>query len=249
MKHLAPVFVFLFLACLGKEAFAQVRRVQSRQDQIVTVKTALGIATIIQVEARPTSVVVGDLDSFKVEYLDEAITIKPLSYGARSNLYIYTEWRRYDVRLVSVPKEEADFVVYLEATAREKSDAQAAPKRQDSVTVAWIPVNRQLTNEELRLTVKQKLASPDGLLWIDFEVTTARARNFDPAWLWLTQGGKTRPIHNLVLSSLEMKVGSPIQGVLQIKQSDLVASDPFRVELRRKRTSYMTLQGADSWKK
>ncbi len=248
-KGLFSLLIFLILTFLDSESFAQVRRAQAPQDQIVTVKTALGIATIIQVEARPTSVVVGDLDSFKVEYLDEAITIKPLSYGARSNLYIYTEWRRYNVRLVSVPKEEADFVVYLESAVRAKSEAQALPKMQDSVTVAWIPLNRQLTNEELIFRTKQKLVSPDGLLWIDFEVTATRAGKFDPAWLWITQGGKTRPIHNLILSSLELQPGRPVQGVLQIRRADLNSSESFRIELRRKRTSYMTLHEAESWKK
>lgn len=229
------------------QSFSQVRRTVAPQDQIITVKTALGIATIIQVEARPTSVVVGDLDSFKVEYLDEAITIKPLSYGAQSNLYIYTEWRRYNVRLVSVPKEQADFVVYLEGS--QAVDAKSAPPKRDSVSVTWIAVNRHLTNDELRMTVKQKLASPDGLLWIAFAVTSTKEGIFDPAWLWITQNGKTRPIHSLVLSSVDMKPKIDIDGLMQIKRSDLSLKEPFRIELRRKRTSYLTLESVDQWKK
>lgn len=243
--------LLITVALFGSQASAQVRKVTAPQDQIATVKTALGIATIIQVEARPTSVVVGDLDSFKVEYLDEAITIKPLSYGAKSNLYIYTESRRYNVRLISVPKEQADFVVYLETgrpVARGLNSAPP-PSKRDSVTVAWIPVGRHLTNEELRLRVKQKLASPDGLLWIDFEINSPKAGKFDPAWLWITQDGKARPIHNLILSGVELKPGNALQGVMQLRRSDLDSKNSFRIEVRRTRTSYMTLRSPDLWKK
>ncbi|MFN3454280.1 MAG: TrbG/VirB9 family P-type conjugative transfer protein, partial [Pseudobdellovibrio sp.] len=94
------IFAF-FLLALHSEASMRIRRVPVQGDQIVTVKTSIGIATIIQVPDRPNSVVVGDQDSFKVEYLDQAITIKPLTGGAKSNLYIYTDWKRFNVELVS----------------------------------------------------------------------------------------------------------------------------------------------------
>jgi type IV secretory pathway VirB9-like protein len=92
------ISMLITLFCLGYEpakvwADTRVRRVQVQSDQIVTIKTAIGIATIIQVPDRPNSIVVGDLSAFKVEYLDQAITIKPLHSGARSNLYVYTDYR------------------------------------------------------------------------------------------------------------------------------------------------------------
>ena len=60
-------------------ADAHVRRVAVQPDQIVTVRTAIGIATIIQVPDSPNSVVVGDQSAFKVEYLDRAIALTPSS--------------------------------------------------------------------------------------------------------------------------------------------------------------------------
>jgi hypothetical protein len=50
----------------------------------------------------------------RVEYLDQAITIKPLSHGSKSNLYIYTDWKRFNVELVSGAESVADYVVYLD---------------------------------------------------------------------------------------------------------------------------------------
>jgi type IV secretory pathway VirB9-like protein len=107
-------FVIL-LSLLSVQSWARVRTVEIKKDQIVTVRTALGVATIIQVPDRPTSLVVGDQTAFKVEYLDQAITIKPLHGGARSNLYIYTDYRRFNVQLMTTTEVSADYVVYLES--------------------------------------------------------------------------------------------------------------------------------------
>ena len=105
MRLLASLLIF---ASFSDLAFARVRKVPVSGDQIVTVKTAIGIATIIQVPDRPNSVVVGDQESFKVEYLDQAITIKPLHSGAKSNLYVYTDWKRYNVQLTTGSEAIAD---------------------------------------------------------------------------------------------------------------------------------------------
>src|SRR5690348_14383823 len=79
----------------------RVRKVYLKRDDIALVRTAVGIATLIQVPDRPTSVVLGDTNAFKVEYLENAITLKPLSRSAKSNLYIYTDARRFNVSLIT----------------------------------------------------------------------------------------------------------------------------------------------------
>ena len=91
------LFIMLALNMTPSHAGQRVRHVAVQGDEIITVRTSIGIATIIQVPDRPNSVVVGDQESFKVEYLDQAITIKPLSQGVKSNLYVYTDWKRYNV--------------------------------------------------------------------------------------------------------------------------------------------------------
>ncbi len=105
----------LFLSLLAHADAALVRKFEVKTDQIVIVKTAIGVATIIQVPDRPTSLVVGDSEAFKIEYLDQAITIKPLRSNAKSNLYIYTDWRRFNVQLVTSSESAADYIVYLNA--------------------------------------------------------------------------------------------------------------------------------------
>lgn len=231
--------VWILVMAFSLPAFAseRVRKVEVKEDQIVTVKTALGIASIIQVPDRPNSIVVGDQSAFKVEYLDQAITIKPLRSSARSNLYIYTDYRRFNVQLVTTAESLADYVVYLE-NPKEKIK---------SSKVAWTNFRNYLKSDSLTFETKRFMKTRDGVLLVEFEVRSDRRETFRPDWIWLTQGGVMRPIHNLALSGQELGDGRKVQGILQILRADL-SNKPLRLELRRKKTSFLTLPKAALWK-
>ncbi len=233
------ICILLFMG-LSFPGFAseRVRRVEVKPDQIVTVKTAIGIATIIQVPERPNSIVVGDQAAFKVEYLEQAITIKPLHGGARSNLYIYTDYRRFNVQLVTAGEATADYVVYLE-NPREKQRASVIP---------WTKFRSHLQNNNLTLETKRIAKTKDGVLLVEFEVSADSKLKFRPEWVWLTQNGTTRPIHSLALSKQELLAGVRIQGVMQVLSGDISESHPLRIELRRKKTSYLSLPKVATWK-
>ena len=162
--------VFLSIFCLAYEpakvwADVRVRRVQVQNDQIVQVKTAIGIATIIQVPDRPNSIVVGDQSAFKVEYLDQAITIKPIQSGAKSNLYIYTDYRRFNVQLVSGAQVAADYVVYLE---QPKEKIKNNP-------LTWRPAKNFLKNDSLIFETLRTARTRDGILLVEFKVTSQKS--------------------------------------------------------------------------
>lgn len=238
-----PLFIWILLLTFSfatEAAPPKVRRASLAQDQIETVRTALGIATIIQVPDRPNSVVVGDLDAFKVEYLDQAVTVKPLHGSAKSNLYIYTDWRRYNVQLVTGPEPVADYVVYLENP--KESFKEAKP------LLVWTPMKRSLANEALTLEVKRLGRSRDGVFMIEFVMRSQKAEALKPEWLWLTQDGVTRPIHLLFLSSMATKPNEAVSGMMQVLRSDISEADPLRLELRRKKTSFLTLPKVTAWK-
>lgn len=231
------------LIAYNSNAAQRVRRIEVQSDQIVTVRTSIGIATIIQVPDRPNSVVVGDQDSFKVEYLDQAITIKPVSSGAKSNLYIYTEWKRFNVELVSGAEGVADYVVYLENPKAKPASSYTGTE------IYWTNFKNTLRNESLLLEVKRVGRTKDGILLVEFSVTSNKKEVFKPEWLWLTQAGTTCPIHNLFMSGLEVSPQKGILGVLQIRSMDLNIADSMRLELRREKTSYLTLTKVDLWKR
>lgn len=169
-----------------------------------------------------------------MEYLDQAITIKPLSSGAKSNLYIYTDWRRFNVALISGSEAIADYVVYLDIP-REKPQTTSSKES----GIKWTDLKNSLKNDTLSLNVKRVGRIKDGILLIEFSVSSNQKEAFKPEWLWLTQSDETRPIHNLFMSALEVSPQRSISGVLQMRELDLNANEPIRVELRRKKVSYV----------
>jgi hypothetical protein len=241
------ILALVFSIFANASAEARVRRVVVNGDQIVTVKTSVGIATIIQVPDRPNSVVVGDQNAFKVEYLDQAITIKPLSSGARSNLYIYTDWKRFNVELVSGVESIADYVVYLDNP--KPKTPQGGPTLQKDIGITWTNFKNTLRNDAIKVSVNRLGRTKDGLLLVELTISSTQKEPFKPEWIWLSQSGLTKPIHNLFLSSLESSPQKAISGLIQLREIDLVADAPMRLELRRKKISYLTLQKVNSWKR
>ncbi len=224
----------LFLTCIS---VAEVRHIDAQKDQIITVKTAVGIATIVQVPDRPTSVVIGDQSVFQVEYLDKAITIKPLAYGARTNLYVYTDWNRYNIKLVPSDKNQADYVVYLKTKA---------PKA-ETHTIKWRDFKNNLRNSEMQLNVHRLGSTRNGLYLVEFHVNTNKKETFKPDWLWLTQNGRTVPIHRLAMNELKLKPNNPVGGMLVLRKEDLNTELPLKLEMRREKISYLTIKEPQRW--
>ncbi len=231
------IFAFLLFSSFAHADLARVRKVEVKTDQIVTVKTAIGVATIVQVPDRPTSLVVGDSESFKIEYLDQAITIKPLRSGAKSNLYIYTDWKRFNVQLVTGPEAAADYVVYL-------STPMKAPPPQDPIQ--WTDVALEAKAEDLSLTIKRIGRLKSEYIFFEFKLA-GKKMDVDPSWFWLTQGAKSRPVHRLLLSKLSLNQDAPVEGLLQVRLKD-IARDSLNVEVRRKKTIVLKIPKEILWR-
>jgi hypothetical protein len=233
-----PIWILLLALSISIPASARVRKVEVTQDQIATVGTAIGIATIIQVPDRPNSIVVGDQAAFKVEYLDQAITIKPLRPAAKSNLYIYTDYRRFNVQLVTGAEAAADYVVYLDSPK---------PKPEKS-SLRWWNLNRSLISKGMRVTLKRVAKTHDGVLLLELALSADRHETLDPKWFWLTQSGTTRPIQNLILPSLELSAGATETATIEILQSDIDENAPMQIEVRRKKAASLTIPKVTAWK-
>lgn len=234
------VFLLLFPLTLAANP---ARRVIVKKDEVVTVKTALGIATIIQVPDQPTSVVLGDSAAFKVEYLDQAITIKPLHRNATSNLYIHTNYDRYSVKLVTGAQAVADYVVYLSpySVPNPKTD-QAANK-----TLRWktIGVSKKTSIGQITLL---RIAKTSSAILIEMEISPDKNRRLDPGVFWLKQGFENRPIQDLLLSSLDAKKSQPVIVTLIVRKADLKQNFPAVVEVKSGSTTTFTLTKEWLWK-
>jgi hypothetical protein len=216
----------------------RVRKLHLKRDEIAQVRTAVGIATIIQVPDRPTSVVLGDTNAFKVEYLENAITIKPLNHSSKSNLYIYTEGRRFNVSLVTLPIPSADYIVYLEPEI-----SRPDPKREK-----WRDYSAERKNRDFTVAITRIGKSSDFLM-IAFQITAPKPFKFKPDWIWLTQGGRTVAIQDLSLSGLDMTEHSPVGAFLSIKVTDLKGATPLMLEVRSPTPIKLKLPEVRSWLK
>jgi hypothetical protein len=57
-----------------------------------------------------------------------------------------------------------------------------------------------------------------------------------------TQGGVTRPIQNLFMSDVKLSPKQKIQGSIQLLKTDFTGATPLRIEMRRKKTTYLTIK-------
>jgi hypothetical protein len=226
------------IAVAADLAGTRVRKLHLKRDEIAQVHTAVGIATLIQVPDRPTSVVLGDTNAFKVEYLENAITIKPLSHSSKSNLYIYTEGRRFNVSLVTLPIQSADYIVYLEPEI-----TQPDPKREH-----WRDYNGQKGNRDFTVTIT-RLGKSSDFLMVAFQVTAAKPVKLKPEWIWITQAGRTIAIQDLNLSGLEVTAQTPVGGYASVKIADLKTAQSLLLEWRSNSPVKIRLPEVRSWLK
>ncbi len=231
-------FAFFLLFLASHADASRVRTVEVEADQIVTVKTAIGVATIIQVPDRPTSLVAGDSEAFKIEYLDQAITVKPLRSNAKSNLYIYTDWKRFSVQLITSQESAADYIVYLKSRTK---------KPPPSDVISWRDVSLDSRIDDLNVRIKRIGKLKGEYVFVEFQLSGKRGE-VDPKWFWLTQRGKPKPVHRLVLSTLSLNRDSAIDGLLQVRLKDISQSEGMTIEIRRKKTLAMRIPKEILWK-
>src|SRR5258708_3934262 len=164
------------------------RKIVVHKDEVITVKTAAGLATIIQVPDQPTSAVLGDTAAFKIEYLNQAITIKPLHAHATSNLYIHTDFDRYSVKLVTGAQAAADYVVYLTPFQAPKPKSEALDK-----SLRWKNIGTR-KNSGFMSAVFTRIAKTPASILAEFEITMSRNGRIDPGSFWLIQDKTHKPI-------------------------------------------------------
>ena len=173
MRVLTFILTILFVYISN----AQVRSLYPKQDEILTVRTALGIATIIQLTDVIQSAIIGDQSGFRVEYIDKAVTIKPLRYGVKTNLYLVTEKKRYNLRLMTLNQETADFIVYIkEPTVIE--------------TVKWKYLNQTIKNKSGSLNITRVGRSTKGFILIEARLIPSQDTAFLPKHIWIKQKEK-----------------------------------------------------------
>lgn len=232
------LITFAFSLLLTTTGFAQIRKTQVKEDDILTVKTALGIATILQLPETIQSAIIGDQSGFKIEYLDKAATIKPLRYGAKTNLYLVTGSRRFNLRLVSGSQDQADYIVYLKKPEPPKPEAK------------WRNILRSASKKNLKLSVVRIGQGPSGFILIDALLTSTQDLRtmIKPESVWIRQSGNSKVINSLFMSDSKVEKGKPLRIGISLAKSDLVLGKPATIEVNSEQSVSLQISEADLWK-
>lgn len=232
MRYATIILLALFLS---PSVFAHIRTVPLKKDELLNVRTALGIATIIQTPGVIQSAVIGDQSGFKVEYLDTAVTIKPLRYAAKTNLYLMTEKERFNIRLQTQNQDVADYVVYIK-------------NRDTKRPLSWVRVMRTNSGDGITLTLHRFAKSNDGMLLLDGSLSFKRDVKVKPDQFWLLQGAESKVIESLFLTELEAKKSGVIRFGVSILLGELDPKRPITFQFRGSKPLSVTLSGAE-WKR
>jgi len=217
--------------CLASISFAHVRTVYPKPDEIIVVKTSLAIATIIQFpEATNIQIpITGDQSAFRIEPVENGVTkglsLKPLRYGAKTNLYIFTDQQRYNFKLITESEASADYIVYI----RSKTEPNA---------LKWKSVEKTVSGNELKITLHRVTTTKDQMLLFDLSLVAINEEvKVDPANIFAFQDKKSKVIQSLFLAASRIAGKRSIQASLAISKNELTVGQPLEINYRDKKTN------------
>ena len=218
-----------------------VRTIEATEDTIISVKTALGYSTVLSFSTKPNSAILGDQDSFKLEYVGNSITLKPLIAHATSNLFVFTPYERFNITLKTGTPLEADYhlklttprtAIPIEATATQPMKDHPYPKPSpqgdlnrsewNGISLGCFLSSQVLGDSQQRVTLFEvDITSKDHSLLLY------------PANLGVLQGGSPIPLERISFNSLSLSPGSPpIHARISVLNSSLSQDRPISVFLK-----------------
>ena len=78
------------------------------EDRMMTVGVSLGRSTVLNFPIKPNKVILGDAQSFAIEYVENDLAISAIRPGVATNLFVYMHGRRFGFNLMAVPRASAD---------------------------------------------------------------------------------------------------------------------------------------------
>jgi hypothetical protein len=228
----SALFLLLITTPLRSDlAFSRsIKTVTADEGSVVVVKTSIGYSTILEFTSKPLSAVLGDQDSFKLEYVGNSLTLKPLYPRAKSNLFVFTEFDRFNCEVQTVPPSQVDYIIRV----RTKKKSYPVVTAEDSRIE--IPIHKSSSYDGFSVKIvsishEKKNARPRAVTLIDFELGTLKnSYSFQPASIGVKQSGKFIPAESLYMDSLELTPSQPpIHGKFAILDQDYLVRQPIEI--------------------
>lgn len=239
MKWLVFVLSVLVFCAFSRALQAkEPRTITVSESDVTPIRTALGYTTMLTFDSRPSSVILGDQDAFKVEYVANGLAIKPLLGHGKTNLFVFTDYERFSFRLLAGPAAEVDFSVRVKPKRPDSysGQGQAAPSVQNEASeLVTRAVKRRAACAGFDL-VLERLAWPktQSTLLVTFRVSAqkksalTKEQGFEPGDFAISQDERTLPIETLYLEGLRLSKDQPlIRGTLVLRYSAITADKPM----------------------
>lgn len=192
-----------------------VKTISVDESEVAQVRVSLGYSTLLQFDSRPVQAIVGDQDSFKVEYVGNSIAIKPLMSGVSTNLFVITEYGKFNFRISSGRGFEPDYILKI------KRKSSAVPDASSGIITKPVGTSRTAGGITLRLisVASAKMNSP---MIYSFELSSKDKRiNFQPGDFGILQSGRSLPIENIYIERLSLDKGQKLFGMVHVKREHL----------------------------
>lgn len=211
------LFVASGLLVAAHAAWAKPTRTLVMDDtKVEEIRTAIGISTMLEFGVRPGGAIAGDQDAFKIEYAAGGLTIKPVLPGAKSNLFVFTDYDRYSFRLVTVPQAQADYRVLI----KKKRDQSFAVESGKALRIKSLGAKKRC--REFTLTVKRAaIPISEKMVIVDFALQTlGKPVTIQPGDFEFLSGDRTLTVSDLILSSLTLDPKAGVLGSAVIQKSE-----------------------------
>jgi Conjugal transfer protein len=208
------------------------RTVVLDDNEVAVIRTEIGYSTIIQFDSKPTSAVLGDQDAFKVEYVGNSLTVKPVMPSSRTNLFAFTDYDRFNFKLETTRGADVDYLVKVK---RKRSvpvpDFSSGGPAEEAPHLAKKRLNLSSKAQGLTVSVSEVAYSkPDGVFVVSFALgldskSSAKPLVFEPGDIEVSQGKNSIAIENLYLESLALIPRKKVQGKLLIRESSITVGN------------------------
>lgn len=239
MKWMTIILALLAFSVWRTASAKAPRVLMLSESEVATVNTAPGYTTMLQFDSRPTSVIVGDQDAFKVEHAGTGLAIKPLVPHAKTNLFVFTDYDRFNFRLVAGAAADVEYLLKISKKGDRAYPVESAapPAQSDGTRLIQRRIGKKASCGGLTLGV-QALAWPESgsTLLIEFRAEAAptlvdgKELRFEPGDFDVRQAGRSVPVESLYLNRLGFTREAPvIEGTIVLRQAALSAGTPLQL--------------------
>lgn len=226
--HFFVILLAVLLSCIQFSFAKGIKALSLGESDVAQVHVALGYSTLLQFDSRPTQAIVGDQDSFKVEYVGNSLAIKPLMAGISTNLFVVTDYEKFNFRVSAGRGFEPDYILRIK---RKRIDP---PSDSSGLATKHLNTSKSLGGFTLSLLSVATTRASSALIYSFRLSSKGQTVSFQPGDFEILQNGRTLPIENIYLERLVLGKGQSLYGMALVRMENLnrKASTAIRFRLR-----------------